>query len=75
VGHAATFAVNAALVASQWQRRAFSLSFRRTNPEQEAGQTTNIDFGVFDSSGIDLSLSDLMFNPLYHLTAYVATFY
>ena len=49
VGNAAAFAVNAALVARQWQHRAWTVSLHPPiNVEHEAGQAASIDFQVFD---------------------------
>jgi len=45
VGHAATFAVNAALVASQWQYRARTVpSHQSINAEHEVGQAASTIF-------------------------------
>jgi len=61
VGHVVAFAVNAALVANQWQHRAWT--FPCTQPfsaEHEAAQAASTVFQVFDRtrSGIEPNLPD-----------------
>jgi len=63
VGHAATFAVNAALVTSQWQHRALTLSLQSPiSAEQKAGQGASAvvhHFGI-TRQGIEPSLPALV---------------
>jgi len=63
VVHAATFAVNAALVASQWQHRAWTVALLQSiNAEHEAGHAAHAVFQVFVMirPGIEPSLAALM---------------
>jgi len=70
VGHTAIFAVNAALVASQWQ-------LELTNAEHEAGQAASIVFQVFGilcdrESNQSYQLWWRVLNQLHHLILVVS---
>jgi len=69
VGHAATFAVNTELVASQWQHRARAVSLHPSiNAEREAGQVASPVFQVFDMTrlGIEPKLPAAVARALSH---------
>ena len=68
VGYAAAFAVNAALLAGQWQRRAWTVPLHPLiNAQHEAEQTASTNSQVFDMirpvcPGIESSLPALVAN-------------